>query len=132
MCKLSKKIFTVTIMDKPKFIKSKSRWLYKNKWISNNVAYEILSAKTTRYTYELMIGEVSSFGELDSFDAIVDLAMRYPTQINFPDLKQFSMQEVDILLGIQKKYVEEQSKKIRKSITEMNEEIEKIQARLWR
>ena len=131
MCKLVNRI-KYGKTDKPKFIKSKSSWLYKNKWISNDVAYEILSDKTTRYTYELMIGEVSSFGELDSFDAIVDLAMRYPTQINFPDLKQFSMQEIDILLGIQKKYVEEQSKKIRKNITEMNEEIEKIQARLWR
>lgn len=131
MCKLVNRI-KYGKTDKPKFIKSKSRWLYKNKWINSDVAYGILSEKTTSYTYELMIGEVASFGELYSFDEVVDLAMRYPTQAKFPDLKQFSMQEVDILLGIQRRYVEEQGKKIRKSITEMNEEIEKIQARLWR
>lgn len=130
MCKLVNRI-KYGKTDKPKFIKSKSRWLYKNAWVDSDVVYGVLSGKTTRYTYELMTGEVASFGELDSFDAVVDLAMRYPTQAKFPDLKQFSMQEVDILLGIQQKYVEEQGKKIRKSIVEMNEEIEKIQIKLW-
>ena len=130
MCKLVNRI-RYGKSTKPRFIESKSRWLYKNKWIEPERAYDILSGKSTRYTYELMTGEVASFGELESFDAVVDLAMRYPTQAKFPDLKQFSMQEVDILLGIQHKYVEEQSKKIRKSIVEMNEEIEKIQTKLW-
>ena len=131
MCKLVNRI-KYGKTDKPKFIKSKSRWLYKNIWIDNDVAYGVLSGKTTRYTYELMNGEFASFGELDSFDAVVDLAMRYPTQVKFPDLKQFSMQEVDIILGIQQNYVKEQSEKIRKNIKEASEEIEKIQNKLWR
>lgn len=131
MCKLVNRI-KYGKTDKPKFIKSKSRWLYKNVWIDNDVAYGVLSGKTTRYTYELIDGEFASFGELDSFDAVVDLAMRYPTQVKFPDLKQFSMQEVDIILGIQQNYVKEQSEKIRKNIKEASEEIEKIQNKLWR
>lgn len=131
MCKLINRI-KYGKTDKPKFIKSKSRWLYKNVWIDNDVAYGVLSGKTTRYIYELMNGEFASFGELDSFDAVVDLAMRYPTQVKFPDLKQFSMQEVDIILGIQQNYVKEQSEKIRKNIKEASEEIKKIQNKLWR
>ena len=41
------------------------------------------------------------------------------------------MQEVDILLGIQHRYIEEQGKKIRKTIYESNKEIDKIQTQLW-
>jgi len=130
MCKLVNRI-RYGKSTKPRFIESKSRWLYKNKWIKAERAYNILSGKSTRYTYELMHGDFASFGELESFDEVVDMASRYPTQAKFPDLTQFSMQQVDILLGIQHKYVEEQGKKIRKTIVEMNEEIEKIQTKLW-
>ena len=130
MCKLVNRI-RYGKSTKPRFIESKGRWLYKNKWIKAEKAYDVLSGKSTRYTYELMHGDFASFGELESFDAVVDMASRYPTQAKFPDLTQFSMQQVDILLGIQHKYVEEQGKKIRKTIVEMNEEIEKIQTKLW-
>lgn len=130
MCKLVNRI-RYGKSTKPRFIESKGRWLYRNKWIKAEKAYNVLSGKNTRYTYELMHGDFASFGELESFDAVVDMASRYPTQAKFPDLTQFSMQQVDILLGIQHKYVEEQGKKIRKTIVEMNEEIEKIQTKLW-
>ena len=130
MCRLVNRI-KYGKSDKPRFIKSKQHWLYRSKWISADKAYDILSDKSTRYTYELLNGDYASFGELDSFDAVVDLASRYPTQVTFPDLTQFSMQEVDIILGIQHKYLEEQGAKIRKNIIEANKEIEKIQIKLW-
>ena len=130
MCRLVNRI-RYGKSDKPRFIKSKQHWLYRSKWISADKAYDILSDKSTRYTYELLNGDYASFGELDSFDAVVDLASRYPTQVTFPDLTQFSMQEVDIILGIQHKYLEEQGAKIRKNIIEANKEIEKIQIKLW-
>jgi hypothetical protein len=130
MCKLVNRI-RYGKSTKPRFIESRGRWLYKNKWIKPEIAYDILSGKHTRYTYELMRGDFASFGELESFDEVIDMASRYPTQAKFPDLTQFSMQQVDILLGIQHKYVEEQGKKIRKTMVEMNEEIEKIKDKLW-
>ena len=72
-----------------------------------------------------------TYKKITSFDEVVDMASRYPTQAKFPDLTQFSMQQVDILLGIQHRYVEEQGAKIRKTMVEMNEEIEKIKDKLW-
>ena len=117
--------------DIPKYIQSKKHWLYKNKWIDSDRAYEIVSGKNTRYTYELINGNVASFGELDSFDAVVDLVMRYPTQAVFPDLTQFSMQEVNIILGIQQNFIQSQRDQIQKNIREADAEIQKIQHRLW-
>ena len=125
MCKLVNRI-KYGKSDKPRFIKSKQHWLYKNKWISADRAYDILSDKSTRYTYELLSGDYASFGELDSFDAVVDLASRYPTQVTFPDLTQFSMQEVDIILGIQKNYMREKQNNIMKKMREAEDEIKKI------
>lgn len=130
MCRLVNRI-RYGKSTKPRFIESKGSWLYKNKWIKPERAYDILSGRNTKYTYELMHGDFASFGELESFDAVVDMASRYPTQAKFPDLTQFSMQQVDILLGIQHRYVEEQGAKIRKTMVEMNEEIEKIKDKLW-
>ena len=130
MCKLVNRI-RYGKSNKPRFIKSRQQWLHKGKWVDSDYAYRTLSGTQARYTYELMTGEYASFGELDSFDAVVDLASRYPTQAKFPDLTQFSMQEVDIILGIQHNYIKEQGEKIRKNIVEANKEIEKIQTKLW-
>lgn len=125
MCRLVNRI-KYGKSDKPRFIKSKQHWLYRSKWISADKAYDILSDKSTRYTYELLNGDYASFGELDSFDAVVDLASRYPTQVTFPDLTQFSMQEVDIILGIQHKYLAERQNNILKKMREAEDEIRKI------
>lgn len=130
MCKLLNRV-VYGKSETPKFIPSKNRWLYKNKWVDSERAYEELSGKRVRYTYELIKGNVASFGELDSFDDVVSMMSQYPTYITFPDLTQFSMQEVDVLLGIQHKYIEEQGKKIRKTIYESNKEIDRIQTKLW-
>lgn len=130
MCKLVNRI-RYGKSEKPRFIKSKGHWLYKNKWIDTEEAYRLMSDHQLSYTYELQLEGYASFGECDSFDEIVDLKHRYPTQLSFPDLSQFSMQEVNILLGIQEQYIRNQSKKIRKSIVEMNEEIEKIQLKIF-
>ena len=130
MCKLVNRI-RYGKSDTPRFIKSKGQWIYKNKWVTSDYAYRTLSYHQLSYTYELQLEGYASFGECDSFDEIVDLKHRYPTQLSFPDYTQFSMQELDILLGIQERYIERQGKKIRDSITEMNEEIEKIQLKIW-
>lgn len=125
MCKLVNRI-KYGKSNKPKFIKSKQHWLYKSKWITSNRAYDILSDKTTRYTYELLHGNYASFGELDSFDAVVDLVAKYPTQVTFPDLSQFSMQEVDVILGIQKRYIQDKKESLLSKVREAEEEIRKI------
>lgn len=125
MCRLVNRI-KYGKSDKPRFIKSKQHWLYKGKWIDSDYAYRTLSGTQVRYTYELLNGDYASFGELDSFDAVVDLASRYPTQVTFPDLTQFSMQEVDIILGIQKNYMKEKQNNIMKKMREAEEEIAKI------
>ena len=125
MCRLVNRI-KYGKSDKPRFIKLRQHWLYRNKWIDSDKAYDILSDKSTRYTYELLNGDYASFGELDSFDAVVDLASRYPTQVTFPDLSQFSMQEVDIILGIQKNYMKEKQNNIMKKMREAEDEIRKI------
>ena len=125
MCRLVNRI-RYGKSDKPRFIKSKQHWLYKSKWITSDRAYDILSHKTTKYTYELLRGEYASFGELDSFDAVVDLVAKYPTQVTFSDLSQFSMQEVDVILGIQKEYVKNRQDNIMKKMREAEEEIAKI------
>ena len=125
MCKLVNRI-KYGKSDKPRFIKSKQHWLYKSKWITSDRAYDILSNKTTKYTYELLRGEYASFGELDSFDAVVDLVAKYPTQVTFSDLSQFSMQEVDVILGIQQEYVRNRQDNIMKKMREAEEEIAKI------
>lgn len=130
MCKLVNRI-KYGKSENPRFIKSKGQWLYKNKWITSDEVFRTLSYHQLSYTYELNTGTYATYGECDSFDELVDLKHRYPTQLSFPDLSQFSMQEVDILLGIQNKYIEDQGKKIRKTIVKMNEEIEKIQTKLW-
>ena len=125
MCRLVNRI-RYGKSDRPRFIKSKQHWLYKSKWITSDRAYDILSHKTTKYTYELLRGEYASFGELDSFDAVVDLVAKYPTQVTFSDLSQFSMQEVDVILGIQKEYVKNRQDNIMKKMREAEEEIAKI------
>ena len=79
MCRLVNRI-KYGKSETPKFIPSKNRWLYKNKWIDNDRAYEELSGKQVRYTYELIKGNVASFGELDSFDDVVSMMSQYPTR----------------------------------------------------
>jgi hypothetical protein len=117
--------------NKPRYIRSKHNWLYKNKWIDSNSAYEILSDKSVRYSYEISKNGYVTFGEVDSFDVLVDLVHKYSSNINFSDLSQFSMQEIDVLIGIKRKLLEEQSEKLRRSIIEANEEVARIQSKLW-
>lgn len=117
--------------DRPRYIRSKHNWLYKNKWIDSDKAYTILSDKTVRYSYEISKNSYVTFGEVDSFDALVDLVYKYSSHINFTDLSQFSVQELEVLIGVKRKLLEEQSAKLRKSIIEANEEVAKIQAKLW-
>ena len=42
---------------KPKYIASKKMWLYNNKWISHNTAYDIISEHHILYTYSIYKNE---------------------------------------------------------------------------
>ena len=117
--------------DRPRYIRSKHNWLYKKKWLDSDKAYTILSDKSVRYSYEISKNSYVTFGEVDSFDALVDLVYKYSSHINFTDLSQFSVQELEVLIGVKRKLLEEQSAKLRKSIIEANEEVAKIQSKLW-
>lgn len=107
----------------PKYIRTKSQWLYNNKWIPRERAYEILSGKRVGYTYSLYKGNVASFGELQTFDEVIDMVYKYPTDINFTDLNQFSMQELSIILGIQKRYAISRHDKFMQSMAKIEAEL---------
>lgn len=125
MCKLVNRI-KYGKSQTPRFITSQDKWLYKNKWISSQRAYEILSDNRVGYTYSLIKGEYASFGELQSFDEVVSMTNQYPTEITFPDLSQFSMQEVNIILGIQKKHALARQAKFMESVEKAEAELRSI------
>lgn len=118
MCKLWNRIVYGN-SSQPKYIRSKNSWLYKNKWVSDSLAYDILADRRLAYSYSLCTGEFASFGDVSSFAEIVSLVKAHPTAIQFPDYTQFSTQELAIIAGIQQKFIDKKREEIVESIEKM-------------
>lgn len=125
MCKLWNRIFYGE-SQMPKYIAHKSKWLYKNKWVSDHIAYDALANNHISYTYSLCTGEFASFGDTYDFNEIIELVRKYPTTISFPDYTQFSTQELTIIAGIQKQLIEKKRNEIIKTIDNAKDKFEKI------
>lgn len=108
---------------KPKYIASKKMWLYNNKWISYNTAYDIISGHHILYTYSIYKNEYATFGTTSDFNELVELTHKNPTNISFTDLTQFSTQELAILVGIQHKALKAKKDKLLEAVEDFEESI---------
>lgn len=100
----------------PKFISCKNCWLYQDKWISDRLAYSLLSNKPIEYEYSLFEEDHEALGYVGSFNEIVNLVSKYPFAIRFSDMTQFSTQEINMILGIQRAAVEKRKEEVNKNI----------------
>ena len=105
----------------PRFISCENRWLYQGKWISDRLAYSLLSNKPVEYEYSLFEEDYGAFGYAGSFNEVVNLVSKYPFTIRFSDMTQFSTQEINMILGIQRAAVEKRKEEVNQNIQELRD-----------
>lgn len=125
MCKLLNRI-RYGDSSTPKFISSKNKWLYKNKWTTNNNIYNIISKKTIHYTYSINNNNTFSMGEVDTFNELIDIILKNPMKVSIPYPKQFSVQEINIIINLLNKQTETYQNDIIEKISKAAEELNKI------
>ena len=123
MCKLWNRIHYGK-SNTPKYIENKNKWLYKNKWIPDGQAYDILSGHKAVYTYALHNEFTATFGTTDNFNKIVWLVVKYPTRVQFSDISQFNSQQLAIIVGIQQFFLKKKQEKIQSALEDMSEQFE--------
>lgn len=107
----------------PIYIKSKDKWLYKNRWIPSYEAINILTGKELRYSYT--IG--ANYYTTNSFSEVLVAAAEHPLDINLVISNEFSIQELEVIAAIRTKKATCFTRKFQKEIEELKDQIKKLQ-----
>lgn len=119
MLKLFRKWKYGNSSKKPLYIKNKDRWLYKNKWITQHLAINILTESELRYSYT--IGE--KYYTSSSFSEILDVASKNPLDIKFVNPSEFSVQELRLLANIRTINAKVYTDKFMKEVEKLEEQL---------
>mgnify|MGYP003297490415 CR=1 FL=1 len=123
MLRLFRKMKYGDSSKEPIYIKSKDKWLYKNKWISNYEAIDILTGKELRYSYT--IG--ANYYTTNSFSEVLVAAAKNPLDIDLVIPSEFSIQELEAITAIRAKKATVFTRKFQKQIEELQDQVKKIQ-----
>lgn len=107
----------------PIYIKSKDKWLYKNRWISNCKAMDILIGKELKYSYT--IG--ANYYTTTSFSEVLVAAAEHPLDIDLVRPAEFSVQELEAITAMRAKKATYFTRKFQKEIEELQDQVKKIQ-----
>lgn len=107
----------------PKYITKQHRWLYKNKWVGIDAVCEHFYENKPMYTYEYTDKGIKGYDCVNSIDELISAVIEHD-HIKFTDITQFSKQELEMIVSIQKTYYDRALNKYLDKLADFNETIE--------
>lgn len=123
MLRLFRRIKYGDSSKEPIYIKSKDRWLYKNRWIPSHKAIDILTGK--KFIYSYTIGP--NYYTTNSFSEVLVAAAERPLDIDLVMPNEFSIQELEAITAVRTKKVTFFTRKFQKQIEELQDQVKKLQ-----